>query len=106
MTAATRTPPRKASASPTASAAVATPSAGAALVLAGIPDGLRTELVEELNKIARHFREGRWEPAELDGGRLCEIVYSIVKGEPHSAVYRSICGGSPSVTLPMNSNAS
>ena len=54
---------------------------GPAAVLGGLPLGIRQELIDELNKIERHFREGRWEPAELDGGRLCEIVYSIVRGE-------------------------
>ena len=57
------------------------PTGGVPMVLGGLPDGLRAELVDELGKIERNFREGRWEPAELDGGRLCEIVYSIVKGE-------------------------
>lgn len=49
-------------------------------VLGGLPTGLRQELVDELNKIERNYREGRWEPAELDGGRLSEIVYSIIRG--------------------------
>jgi hypothetical protein len=52
----------------------------AVTVLANIPDCLRTPLVDEYNKIAKNFREGRWEPAELSGGKLCEIVYSILKG--------------------------
>lgn len=43
-------------------------------------EGLRNPLIEEYNKIAKNFREGRWEPAELSGGKLCEIVYSILKG--------------------------
>ena len=47
-------------------------------VLGGIPPGLRGELVAEFGKITRNFREGRWEAAELDGGRLCEIVYTIL----------------------------
>jgi hypothetical protein len=46
----------------------------------GIPEGLRRPLLEEYNKLAKHYREGRWEPAELNGGKLCEIVYSILKG--------------------------
>lgn len=46
----------------------------------GVPDGLRKPLLEEFNKLARHYRESRWEPAELNGGKLCEIVYSILKG--------------------------
>lgn len=49
-------------------------------ILGGLPPRLRKELIDELNKIERHYREGRWEPAELDGGRLTEVVYSIVKG--------------------------
>ncbi len=49
-------------------------------LLANLPAGLRTELVQALNKITTNFREGRWEPAELNGGKLCEVVYSIVRG--------------------------
>ncbi len=36
--------------------------------------------MEEFNKILRNFRERRWEPTELNGGKLCEIVYSILVG--------------------------
>ena len=36
--------------------------------------------MDEFNKILRNFRERRWEPAELNGGKLCEIVYSILSG--------------------------
>jgi len=53
--------------------------------LGGIPDGLRTPLLDEFNKLARHYRESRWEPAELNGGKLCEIVYTILKGHVDSA---------------------
>jgi hypothetical protein len=49
-------------------------------VLGGLPEVLRRELIDELNKIERNYREGRWEPAELDGGRLAEVVFSIAKG--------------------------
>ena len=41
---------------------------------------MRDPLIEEFNKILRNFRERRWEPAELDGGKFCEVVYSIVSG--------------------------
>lgn len=47
---------------------------------AGLPTGLRDELMHEYNGIVRNFREGRWGPAELDGGRLAEVVYSILRG--------------------------
>jgi hypothetical protein len=45
-----------------------------------LPASIREELFIEFNKILRNFREGRWEPAELNGGKLCEIVYSILNG--------------------------
>lgn len=48
--------------------------------LGNIPDRLREELIASLNEIERNFRERRWEPSELNGGKLCEVVYSIVRG--------------------------
>lgn len=60
---------------------MAVPPADAAVpVLGGLPDGLRQELLDEFNKIERNYREAKWEPAELDAGRLCEVVYCIVRG--------------------------
>jgi hypothetical protein len=53
--------------------------------LAGIPEGLRSPLLDEFNKLARHYRESRWEPAELNGGKLCEIAYTILKGHVDGA---------------------
>src|SRR6266508_6021460 len=47
---------------------------------AGLPETLRKELLEAYEKILRNFRERRWEPAELNGGKLCEVVYSILRG--------------------------
>lgn len=49
-------------------------------VLSGIPSGLRNPLLQTFNSIVKNFREGRWEPAELNGGKLCEIAYNILKG--------------------------
>lgn len=48
--------------------------------LQGIPSVLRAELLAEFDKLVRNYRERRWEPAELDGGRFCEVTYSVVKG--------------------------
>jgi hypothetical protein len=45
-----------------------------------IPEGLREPLLAAFNEIAKNFREGRWEPSELNGGKLCEVVYTIIKG--------------------------
>jgi hypothetical protein len=33
----------------------------------------------------RNFRERRWEPAELNGGKLAEVVYCILKGHVENA---------------------
>ena len=51
-----------------------------ALVLAGIPESLRQPLLSVFNSIIRNYRERRWEPAELNGGKLCEVIYSILIG--------------------------
>jgi hypothetical protein len=75
----TKAGPAAATASKTAAGPVTT-SSGAALVLAVLPAALRAELISELNGVEQNYREGRWKPAELDGGRLCEVVYSILKG--------------------------
>src|SRR5262249_44828705 len=45
-----------------------------------IPPGLRDPLLECFSEIGRNFSERRWEPAELNGGKFCEIVYTIVDG--------------------------
>lgn len=60
-------------------AAPATPILIPAQVLGQLP-GLRGELVNALNDILANYRQGRWGPSELDGGKLCEIVYTILRG--------------------------
>ena len=50
------------------------------LLLLSLPDGLKDPLFESFNEIVRNFREHRWEPSELNGGKLCEVVYTILKG--------------------------
>lgn len=52
----------------------------AASVLGAVPAGLRDELVQALNEVLRNYRERRWEPSELNGGKLCEVVYTILRG--------------------------
>lgn len=48
--------------------------------LSGIPPALRDPLIKAYNEIERNFRERRWEPSALNGGKLCEIVYLILRG--------------------------
>ncbi|TPM91622.1 hypothetical protein FJ977_32570 [Mesorhizobium sp. B2-1-3A] len=60
------------------------------LSLGPIPTSLSDELFEKYREIERNFRERRWEPSELNGGKLCEVAYSILRGHvdgqyPHSA---------------------
>jgi hypothetical protein len=52
----------------------------ASKVLAGIPAGLRDPLFQSYRDIVTNFAEHRWEPSELNGGKLCEVVYTIVNG--------------------------
>src|SRR6266568_5625904 len=47
-------------------------------VLTGIPAGLRDPLLQSYQDIATNFAEHRWEPSELNGGKFCEVVYTII----------------------------
>lgn len=49
-------------------------------ILANLPGGLRDPLLQSYQEIARNYAEHRWEPSELNGGKFCEVVYSIVSG--------------------------
>src|ERR1700689_2693904 len=49
-------------------------------VLAGIPAVLRDPLFKSYQEIATNFAEHRWEPSELNGGKFCEVVYTIING--------------------------
>lgn len=55
------------------------------LALAGIPPSLREELLNTFNAVIRNHRESRWEAAELNAGKLCEIVYTIIRGRVDGA---------------------
>lgn len=45
-----------------------------------LPQTLRDELLEVFNSIVSNFHQDKWEPSELNGGKFCEVIYSIVKG--------------------------
>jgi hypothetical protein len=55
-------------------------------LLGSLPQGLRDELFKAFNQIVRNFRERRWEPSELNGGKLCEVAYSILLGHTSGAM--------------------
>lgn len=50
-----------------------------------LPDGLRDELLTAFNSIVENFLHGRWEPSELNGGKLCEVIYTILRGHVDGA---------------------
>ena len=52
----------------------------ASKVLAGIPAGLRDPLFQSYTEIVTNFAEHRWEPSELNGGKFCEVVYTLIDG--------------------------
>lgn len=49
-------------------------------LLAGLPIGLRDPLIACYQEIAANYAEHRWEPAELNGGKLCEVAFTIIDG--------------------------
>lgn len=52
----------------------------AAQALSALPAGLRSDLLDAYREIVNNYAERRWEPAALNGGKLCEAVYSVVWG--------------------------
>src|SRR5947208_1538632 len=48
--------------------------------LNSLPDGLREPLLKCHREICRNYAQRRWEPAELNGGKLSEVVYTILDG--------------------------
>lgn len=49
-------------------------------VFSGIPSGLRDPLLASFAEIVQNYAEHRWEPAELNGGKFCEVAFSILDG--------------------------
>jgi len=45
-----------------------------------LPAGLRDDLLNSYKDIVKNYAERRWEPAELNGGKLCEAAYSMIRG--------------------------
>lgn len=53
-------------------------------LLGPVPQALEDELLARFHEIERNFREHRWEPTELNGGKLSEVVYCILRGHVDS----------------------
>lgn len=55
--------------------------------LSDLPRGLRDDLLTAFDEIVSNFREHRWEPSELNGGKLCEAVYTVIVGYLDGGTY-------------------
>lgn len=47
---------------------------------ASLPTTLKESLLGEYHSLTNNFREHRWLPSELSGGKFCEIVFTILQG--------------------------
>jgi hypothetical protein len=54
-------------------------------LLANLPVGLSVPLITEYRHIVQNYMEHRWSPAELSGGRFCEIVFTLLDGHAKGA---------------------
>jgi hypothetical protein len=45
-----------------------------------LPPTLRDDLLSAFNEIVNNYRAHKWEPSELNGGKLCEAVYTVING--------------------------
>jgi len=48
--------------------------------LAGLPSGLRDDLLNAFAEVVINYAQGRWEPSELNAGKVCEAAYCICRG--------------------------
>ncbi|MBI4050602.1 MAG: hypothetical protein HY396_01355 [Candidatus Doudnabacteria bacterium] len=49
-------------------------------LLSGVPLGLREPLIQRYQEIGSNYLEHLWEPSELNGGKFCEVAFTIVDG--------------------------
>ncbi len=50
-----------------------------ATALGTVPAALRDPLLAAFNEIATNFAAQEWEPSELNGGKLCETAYTVLR---------------------------
>lgn len=54
---------------------------------AALPAGLARDLLDALSEVLTNYAEQRWEPSELNGGKLCEAAYTVVEGFLNGGAY-------------------
>src|SRR5574341_1993314 len=59
-------------------------------VFANLPSDLRSSLAKHYFEIKQNFAHQRYEPAELNGAKFCEIVYRILEWHTNSGTYTSL----------------
>lgn len=45
-----------------------------------LPPTLVADLLDAFQQVVKNYAEHRWEPSELNGGKLCEAAYTILTG--------------------------
>ncbi len=55
--------------------------ANSSTLLSNISPGLRDPLIDSYQEIAKNYSEHRWEPSELNGGKFCEVVFTIINDQ-------------------------
>lgn len=45
-----------------------------------LPPTLVADLLDAFQQVVKNYAEHRWEPSELNGGKLCESAYTILEG--------------------------
>lgn len=45
-----------------------------------LPTSLVGDLLDAFRQVLKNYAEHRWEPAELNGGKLCEAAYTVLVG--------------------------
>jgi len=45
-----------------------------------LPATLTEDLLDAYAEVVTNYAEGRWEPSELNGGKLCEAAFTVVDG--------------------------
>ncbi len=53
-------------------------------IFPGLPSDIRENLKQTYSQIINNYREGKFEPSELNGGKLCESVYRLLEWHTNS----------------------
>lgn len=66
------------------------------LAFDSLPETLTQDLLDAYAEVVTNYAERRWEPSELNGGKLCEAAFTVVEGFLNGGKY------APRATKPRN----